>query len=166
MDTTESLDTTIALLQDQVVELQARIRGLQTRRNALVPLGRLPDEILLYILEIMAHADRYDPKFASLPSPHTWWSAIESPAKWPHIMGVCTRMRSLALQNAHLWTHINLNAHDGWVELCLERSHVCPLTVSFNEHRMLDTGLYPRKSKFSDQLLTFLEQSFTRIIPL
>lgn len=116
MKTVESFDAAIALLQDQVLDLQMRIRELQSRRNSLSPLYRLPDEILLYIIEGLAGSYQYDPLLPLFSSAYDGIDIThKTPAGWSPIMGVCTRMRSLALQNVHIWAHINLNSHENWV---------------------------------------------------
>lgn len=114
MDTIESIDLAIAPLQDLVSSLQARIRALHIRRNALSPLCSFPDDIILYIIDILADCDQYDPMLVPFSFADSEDNKCDTPLGWgwPRIMGVCTRTRSLALQNTHLWTHINLNAHE------------------------------------------------------
>jgi hypothetical protein len=64
MKNSELLDREISLAQSQMSELQARLRGLRSRRNALAPLCRLPPEILVCVMELLA-AHRTEDPFAN-----------------------------------------------------------------------------------------------------
>jgi hypothetical protein len=55
-------------------------------------------------------------------------------AGWTHLMGTCTRMRSIVLNTPGLWTDIDLNRSYEWLQLCIGRSHSLPLAVCYDEY--------------------------------
>jgi hypothetical protein len=98
------------------------IRHLQSRRNALVPLLRLPTEILLRIAEMLVH---YTSTF------HIPVRGLEE--KWRAFMGVCTHIRFLIIDSPRLWAHIDLSRSVDWVGLCIQRAQTSSVTVFFND---------------------------------
>jgi hypothetical protein len=167
MKASEFLDREIAVVHNQVSELQTRLRRLQARGNALVPFCRLPTEILVRIMDMLAAPtsdapqtpacgeDKKDGKRSGL-------------AGWTHVMGTCTRMRSLVLNTPRLWAEVDLTRNSEWIKLCMERSASCPLTVTFDEDLVPWPGCeceMGERPKFSEEQSAFLEKQFKSTLP-
>ncbi|KAJ7092842.1 hypothetical protein B0H15DRAFT_832656 [Mycena belliarum] len=109
-----------ALLSLQPTELLLLQRALQTRRNSLAPISRLPTEVLAPILEQCPTIGDDAPSFrtanfvAGLQSAH-----------------VCRRWRDIALDSARFWAHIVLS-RPRWALEMLHRSRAAPLVVGLN----------------------------------
>jgi hypothetical protein len=76
--------------------------NFRIERNALAPLNRLPDEILVYIFRAVQdrpRIDSIDGSTTSLPRASTH--------EWRHLMLVCSRFRDVALRSSVLWTYID-----------------------------------------------------------
>jgi hypothetical protein len=149
------------LLQTQILGLKAQERRLLTRRNALAPLCHLPTEILLDILDLLA------PHIHTSHGEYMDWRRGRGRVAWVGVMGVCTRMRSLVLNTPRLWADVDLNRHEEWTRLCLERSISSPLQISFNEESALPGKEYRGYEDDipEDQVLRFghsFETSFLR----
>jgi hypothetical protein len=166
MKASEFLDREISLAQSQISELQTRLRGLQSRRNALAPLCRLPPEILVHIMDGLA-AYRTEAIKASAVNGKPSEKRREL-AGWTHAMGVCTHMRALVLNTPSLWTEVDLNGSSEWVNLCTQRSSSSPLTLSFNEDVVPWPGCECTRgdeSRYSDEKLSSLSHAFKEYLP-
>jgi hypothetical protein len=126
MEAVHSIDEELSAIRH---ETPMRIHQLQSRRNALVPLLRLPTEILLRIAEMLVY---YKPTFYS--------PVIRLEENWRGFMGVCTHMRFLVLDSPRLWAHIDLSRSVEWVELCIQRAQTSSVTVLFNDCDIPDRG--------------------------
>jgi hypothetical protein len=119
METVHSIDEEISAIRH---ESSMRIRRLQSRRNALVPLLRLPTEILLRIVEMLVHYTC------------TFYSPVKRlEEKWRAFMGACTHMRFLILDSPRFWAHIDLSRSVNWIELCMQRAQTSSVTVFFDD---------------------------------
>ncbi|KAF7296212.1 hypothetical protein HMN09_01089900 [Mycena chlorophos] len=110
-NTIPEIDTRIARLRDEILELQRK-------RNELVPLLRLPNEILSHILALYAHGrGDYD------------WNAFH--VDWIPIMCICRRLRDCVLGQPSLWSYIELglSSRRALVETKIRNSGCRPLTV-------------------------------------
>jgi hypothetical protein len=90
----EQIDSEIAKLKGQVLHWKAR-------RNACVPFGRLPNEVLVRILWL-AHLQ---------PGPvenenFTAWDRPKVDVRWPVATRICSRLRALAFDLPELWTFV------------------------------------------------------------
>ncbi|TFK67525.1 hypothetical protein BDN72DRAFT_879624 [Pluteus cervinus] len=103
----------IQKIDEEIVELKARIASLKLARNALVPVARLHSEILQDIF-FLAHtsSDRYSKGRTSLLI--TWVSHA-----W----------RELAHHTPWLWTHIDF-IHPEWIEAAV--AHASNRALEFN----------------------------------
>ncbi|KAJ7077001.1 hypothetical protein B0H15DRAFT_955319 [Mycena belliarum] len=101
----------------------AQLALLKAKRNAIVPILRLPNELLSRILTIYA---------------------VESDTlfnlRWSRIMYVCRHFHALALAAQSLWAFIDLSWHAGIIRLRsqLERSGAAPVTIKM---RFCDSAL-------------------------
>ena len=101
--------------------LKAREEFLRTskyRRNARVPVSRLPPETLATIFALLSHSV-YDEK--------------RSYMKWLHITHVCHYWREIALGCSHLWSYINLNKlNPASIPEIVARAKMSPLHLEAN----------------------------------
>src|ERR1700730_4144150 len=79
-------------IDDEIKSLEASLRALKSRRNALVPISHLPPEILAAIFSFL--------------SPSVWNRGIDL-LEWLSVTHVCHRWRDIALTHPRLWSHIN-----------------------------------------------------------
>ncbi|KAJ8514193.1 hypothetical protein ONZ45_g8243 [Pleurotus djamor] len=113
-------------IDDQVSQLQARIRSLKTKRNTYARVSQLPAEIISEIF-IMA-------KWSSISLRTTYkvmgGSGIEFSGEknWLNVAGVCTHWRQLTLQCPRLWSVIDLTSADRALGM-LKRSKSVPLEI-------------------------------------
>jgi hypothetical protein len=133
MEGLDRLDQEIALVQEEVHKLQAHLRQLRARRNAHAPLCRLPSEILTHVMDILGvYASK---AFRALAFPDRCsYEEGSGVAGWTHLMGTCTRMRSIVLNTPGLWTDVDLNRSYDWLQLCIRNSRSLPLTVCYDEY--------------------------------
>ncbi|KAJ7898648.1 hypothetical protein B0H14DRAFT_175456 [Mycena olivaceomarginata] len=106
-------------IDDEIAWHYAQIALLKAKRNAIAPIRRLPNELVVRILTIYA---------------------VESDAlfdlKWTKVMYVCHHWHALALAAQQLWAFIDLQRHGpGTLHrlfVQLERSGVAPLNLKLN----------------------------------
>jgi hypothetical protein len=122
MDTLEDLDASIETLMAEVTVIQERIRALRERRNALVPIYRLPAEVLTHVfrfLQVMVFTRKKDSRTA-IPF-------VYANPGWLRVTYVCRHFREVAEQEGSLWAVIDLRWHGEFVSLCIERARSHPL---------------------------------------
>jgi hypothetical protein len=148
-----SLDREIASTQLRIADLQefeqlaqakAHMRTLWTRRNSLTTICRLPEEILLRMLELLVRS-----RYANLPDTESvfrpaGWAPLphEQTTSWTRVMGVCTYMHAVAISCPSLWSYIDLDhRHSAWTQTCLDRAKPAPLFVHARSslHRWFST---------------------------
>ncbi|KAJ7178189.1 hypothetical protein C8R46DRAFT_1076072 [Mycena filopes] len=101
----------------QSTELLLLRRALQTRRNSLAPIWRLPTELLTQILELCPTIEADKPEFQT--------AKFALGLKVSH---VCRRWREIAMKRPNFWAHIVLS-RPRWALEMLHRSRGAPLTV-------------------------------------
>jgi hypothetical protein len=148
-----SLDREIASTQLRIADLQeseqlaqakTHMRALWTRRNSLTTIFRLPEEILLRVLELLVRS-----RYANLPDTESvfrpaGWAPLphEQTTSWTRVMGVCTYMHAVAISCPSLWSYIDLDhRHSAWTQTCLDRAKPAPLFVHARSslHRWFST---------------------------
>ncbi|KAF7300518.1 F-box domain-containing protein [Mycena chlorophos] len=113
--------STIPEIDARLTALYAEITALKTKRNSLVPVFRLPNEILAHIIELYALATG---KLFDL--------------KWTNVMLVCRRWYQLAISAQRLWSFVDGQLRSGRrgresaLEAQLERAGAAPLTFKIN----------------------------------
>ncbi|KAK7053563.1 F-box domain-containing protein [Favolaschia claudopus] len=110
-------------LEAQIAWHYEQIKILKAKRNAIVPIRRLPNELMTRIFTIFA-VDSDSPLSEALFS-----------LKWTKIMKVCQHWYSLALAAQHLWAFIDLkwsSSNSRRLLAQLERSGAAPLTIKLN----------------------------------
>jgi hypothetical protein len=115
MSSISELDAQVLQIERQIARLTQDMRQLRTARNALVPLGRLPDEVLLHIAR------------QSIPPHHILKG---SPRNMLYLTWICQRLRVLFVGYPGLWCHIDTSAcHQPGFRTFLDRSEPCPLSI-------------------------------------
>jgi hypothetical protein len=104
---------------------------LKRRRNALVPICRLPSELLLDIFRFLQGLD--NSSFYSV-SDGSAFSFMPVDNRWSRIMRVCYYFHRLACDTPALWSVLDFTAPRcsdarAWRALCVERSAGAPLCL-------------------------------------
>lgn len=98
----------------EIEHLKSQIRALSIRRNALLPIHRLPPETLLTIFQYVAEQHLEQNKNS----------------EWTYITRVCVHWRDLALNDPRLWMKIT-NAPMPLVRQALSSSRHLPLSIDY-----------------------------------
>jgi hypothetical protein len=95
----------VVRIDDEIAALEKQIIQLKTRRNACMPLCRLPTELVRRILQLVQFApdERHDP-FACQ------WLRHDVDVKWMRVVRVCSWLRGIALGTPELWAAVDLDA--------------------------------------------------------
>ena len=144
---------TQAQIDEEISARYLPVCALRTKRNALSPVSRLPDELLETVF--IFYARQYH---------ISNWAKIETlqtppPLQVPHWVGVsyvCRRWRVVALGCPTLWTHVFFVSR-AWVTVLLQRSQVAPLRVR------IDLTMPPYESRRSPDPLAMLEMLFEHL---
>ncbi|KAF8164302.1 hypothetical protein BJ912DRAFT_890029 [Pholiota molesta] len=136
-----ALDETIAQEEklrmiDEAIEKQSRaidalrisLLALKSRRNASVPISRLPPEILCNIFS-----------FAQVPGIYSMSRKVEL-SKWINLTYVCRHWRSVAVNAPSLWVDPPIG-NVKWVAEMLRRSKESSLVIKIDCDRMLGMEL-------------------------
>jgi hypothetical protein len=99
-------------IDGQLLPVQETIVQLKQRRNALLPVSRLPQELLAAIFRALQ---------LLLPSNGQGWNVVCS---------VCQCWRDAALAYSVLWADIGVTVNSNWTAVLLQRSGNAPLNVS------------------------------------
>jgi hypothetical protein len=128
-----STQSRIADLQKQLAQAETHMRALQTQRNALTLLCRLPEDVLIHVLVLLIRSGHADvPEVMSKARPLSTESATsEQTRSWTQVMGVCTHLRAVTVSCPLLWSYIDLDQnHPAWMQTRLERARRSPLVVN------------------------------------
>ncbi|KAL0563314.1 hypothetical protein V5O48_018757, partial [Marasmius crinis-equi] len=107
------IDERIGRAEEEVRHAAEELRKLKSERNILAPISRLPTEIMSIILGYcISH------RSTGWPYKITWLSATH----------VCRQWRSVALNSASIWSHIDFSRPELAREM-IERSRAAPLDV-------------------------------------
>ncbi|TFY53418.1 hypothetical protein EVG20_g10126 [Dentipellis fragilis] len=114
----------VRALDDEVARLRTRIISLCTRRNHLLPIFRLPPEIIAYVLS----------ELAVINPPGTQGGQCRPPRLgWINITHVNRRWREIVLQQAKLWTLISTKLGERSMQEMLWRSKSLPLEIQMSD---------------------------------
>ncbi|KAH8091696.1 hypothetical protein BXZ70DRAFT_1011100 [Cristinia sonorae] len=104
-------------IQQRINEHLLEVSRLSVQLNSVVPINRLPLELLVYIFSFCT------------PSALDYQSSKEE-AAWLRITHVCHHWREVALQATHLWTNITVGrGATHYTRACLVRSKSAPLHI-------------------------------------
>jgi len=138
MDTssTTAQDHLLKVIDDGIKVSDRVVQQLKSRRNAIVPVSRLPPETLVEIFSLLRFAVD-DPECVSYP-------------EWICVTHVCRRWREIALHSSYLWNHINFTklTLDGFTQI-LARAKMSPIHVEAN--------ITPRRKEWFNALRKQLE---------
>ncbi|EPS93760.1 hypothetical protein FOMPIDRAFT_93871 [Fomitopsis schrenkii] len=110
-----------AELEQQKAHYYECIRVVNTQLNALLPISRLPHELLS---EVFLHHAEYRAEPTS--------QEPKSPRDWICVTHVCTHWREVALQCPTLWTRFHASDSLDMLPIFLARSKDAPLSVSMS----------------------------------
>ncbi|KAF7325053.1 hypothetical protein MKEN_00547900 [Mycena kentingensis (nom. inval.)] len=88
------LPNSLSRFDARIKFLSDELAALRTQRNTLLPISKLPTEILCLIIELHAHP------------PETWLFDRQ----WSKIMLVCRRWHQIVMTRPSLWTNISLGS--------------------------------------------------------
>ncbi|KAI0041453.1 hypothetical protein FA95DRAFT_1471938, partial [Auriscalpium vulgare] len=100
--------------------MSAARHALRQQRNSLLPVARLPPEILRTIFAFSSEID--------LP-----WieNGVRIRLGWLAVTHVCRRWRVIAVEHTALWTDFSWPLGPGWTEAFAERARTMPLMIRF-----------------------------------
>jgi hypothetical protein len=93
-------------IDDKIARLQEEIRQLRTKRNALMPLCRLPSDILVHIVTLLQNVVGQSVESDSLTA--FKFSYEDFNHKWVKVTLVCSHIHRVVLETPILWTTIDL----------------------------------------------------------
>jgi hypothetical protein len=158
----DRLDLAIAFIEGQISQLQRRMRQLQTSRNALAPLCRLPAEIMVNIAEFAIACDWETREI--YPDHDEVWSWRDGRAR---VSSICSQVRSVILSAQHLWAYVDLSQSSEWNNICVERARMVPLVVFYEEEgeEMREYRIDPTRRRQRAKEEPSLGQSLQAILP-
>ncbi|KAF9241062.1 hypothetical protein BU15DRAFT_73546 [Melanogaster broomeanus] len=109
-----------ARIDNEIALLKLPICALLTRKNALLPVSRLPCEILATIFLYQAYSFYQDPRYLAIRP----WGA----PPWANVSYVCRHWRSVALSCPSLWSFLFVSS-PRWTDELLSRSKMVPLRI-------------------------------------
>jgi hypothetical protein len=103
-------------------EINAQLLVLKKERNAMTPLGAVPDDIIVRILAELTVWPYWTTEYfqidCSLPC-----------SDWLAAMLTCFHIRMVAIHTPALWSLIDGSAPPAWITLCMQRAGTHPIDV-------------------------------------
>ncbi|TFY53414.1 hypothetical protein EVG20_g10123 [Dentipellis fragilis] len=118
-----STDHAIRVLDDEAKKLHAQLTSVYTRRNNLVPIYRLPPEVLVHVFSELIPVDSPGLHNDEPKAPKLGWIAVTH---------VSRRWQEVALQHATLWTTVMDNLRMPWMLEMIARSKTLPLDMQMH----------------------------------
>jgi hypothetical protein len=117
MDTLEFLDAQISSLEIQLAQLKRR-------RNRLIPICRLPFELLIHILKLIQRPiDAFRVDYMT----YSWEPFHNS---WRNLVTICASIREKVMDSVDIWAAVDVHSADiKWLEYCKQRAGDVPLTI-------------------------------------
>jgi hypothetical protein len=100
VDTFEALGAAVADVDNDILHLKRRRAALMRRRNALLPVSRLPAELLAYIFELTSTQAI---PFMMASYVRNWWPQAPNPFVVLSLSHVSWAFRGLAIRTPALW---------------------------------------------------------------
>ncbi|KAI0047465.1 hypothetical protein FA95DRAFT_1606060, partial [Auriscalpium vulgare] len=135
-------------------EMQLAMRTLRERQNSLIPIARLPHDILAQIFIACRDQDCNSAVRKRTPE-----SERKAGLGWIQVSHVCRDWRAIALERHDLWTHIPFYLGTEWIEEAFSRSHLAPLVIFPRFNRSERKFL----REFTDQHAALIIEHFARI---
>jgi F-box-like len=108
----------IRSIDNDIESLKASMRALQSRRNSLASISRLPPEAMANIFSFLSSPGR-----PTLPSP----TAKHDRLGWLRVAHVCHLWREIALNQPRFWSHIDFALTSAGIAEMLTRAKMAPL---------------------------------------
>jgi hypothetical protein len=116
--------------------ISSAICVLQTERNTLIHITRLPFDILHAIAALLSAG--YFARWLDMQSVFGCSAYGETDAfmPWRPLMHTCTHMRSLFISSAPgLWSYVDLNWKHQWLKTCVERAGMAHIAILASQRR-------------------------------
>jgi hypothetical protein len=107
----------IARLDEEIADIEKHLVILKRKRNSMVPICRLPDELLVLL---MRHIQSKPWTLKSMDLEFYDFDAFD--LRWMQITWVCQHIRRVAIDSPELWTEVCSEQSPEWNDLCASRS--------------------------------------------
>ncbi|KAI0711356.1 hypothetical protein C8Q76DRAFT_797667 [Earliella scabrosa] len=131
---------------------QAKIMDVDEHLNALLPVNRLPVEILveIFYLSLNIPSDFFERRHTTIAP------------QLKSISGVCRHWRKVACSTPRLWRFVGVCSSPAWLALCLERCAGLLVDISLGERKNRSDMRYILSSSISQiRSLSFLACAYT-----
>jgi hypothetical protein len=117
------ISATLEEFDTRILELERQLVAVKTGRNNLLPVHRLPPEIVAEVFKLIQHGCQTVDEIRP-------WFAYDY--RWLDVMLVCRRFREVAMQTSALWNMVDYETHPpAWIQLCIDR--VCNQTLRIRD---------------------------------
>jgi hypothetical protein len=156
--------STFAEIDARIASLEREILDWRTRRNALAPLCRIPEDLLIRIFFVLQNIE-----FKNVSTSRNFGGKW----RWYRAMSVCKHLRTTAVQTPSLWSFIDTSSQQPWIDLCVSRAGQIGLSIRalgpipsqyFHLARSIETTT-GRFETPADRMVTFLS-TMTQPAPL
>jgi hypothetical protein len=138
---------TLAAIDEEIAILETRLLGLKSRRNSLVPILRLPVEVIGRIIRQTQLL-----KFRQ-PDTDAGFLEFRLSRHWRNLMVACRALRVVALAVPELWMFIDTGCPNvDYPAMCTARAKDAPFVLSYNSHRDRDG---PTQTQKHDLVVNF-----------
>jgi hypothetical protein len=105
---------TLEEFDTRILELERQLVAVKTEGNNLLPVHRLPPEIVAKVFKLIQHGCQTVDEIRP-------WQTYDY--MWLDVMLVCRRFREVAVQTSALWNMVDHETRSpDWIQLCLERA--------------------------------------------
>ncbi|KAA1474960.1 hypothetical protein DENSPDRAFT_805011 [Dentipellis sp. KUC8613] len=145
--TSDDRKKAVEVANQELEELRRVTSAFQARRNHLVPIGRLPPEMIAHVFSF---AVLVDPVLLGIPvSPVRKMKQLV--LGWIKVTHVCKHWRQIALSNPTLWAHLPCLSRE-WCKEAMARARPLPFIIQ------ADTG-----STWSPRIKAALSKAFSAL---
>jgi hypothetical protein len=126
---------TLAALDEEIVILESHLLGLKSGRNSLVPILRLPVEVVVKIIRQTQLLELDDPDLDT----DAGFLEFRLSHYWRNLMVVCRTLRAIALAVPKLWQFIDASCLNvDYLAMATARAKSTPLVLGYTEHSRRD----------------------------
>jgi hypothetical protein len=121
-----------AVLALLIAKIDQELVTLKTQRNAVVPLGRLPTEVLIEIFKHvqLGHCDLNE-WFEKLPGVPRDWKRMIPDHEWTRILAVNSRLRTVAVAVPELWAYACTSWPIKWRQVYSQRGGIHHIRLAY-----------------------------------
>lgn len=138
---TRDLDVQIETLEFQLRNIQDQLLRLRYRRNTFAPIIRLPDELLVRVIQFLQSPNTILNTYQNL-------GPLAVDPDWFGVTQVCQRIRSAAIAASYLWAPINSAWNENLVRMCVERAQQSPLCITVYQQEWIGEEDKPQGIKY------------------